>query len=305
MKIKKTALMGAGAVGSYFILGMTGKEDIDFCLVAEGERAERLSKEGVIINGREYRPPVVSPEEASGADLLLIATKYDALRDSLSAIRRAAGPGTMVISLLNGIDSEEILGTVIDPAQILYAFMKITALRKGREVTFNPEVTPGLIFGEKDTREKTERAAAVEDLLQRAGLHGRFAPDILSEQWKKFCLNITYNLPQALFNVGYGAYFDSGYLMKIADRLQEEVRAVAAAYGIRFGELENKKDTHAPTVRFSTLQDLDNNRKTEVDMFLKVLQEKARAAGMEVPFSEYTRYGIHIREEINSGMFRY
>ena len=305
MRFKKVALLGAGAVGSYFIWGMTGKEDINFCLVAEGDRKRRLAADGVKINGEIFKPPVVTPKEASGADLLLIATKYDSLKENLEVVRRAAGPGTTVISLLNGIDSEELISTVVDPAQILYAFMKITALRKDGEVTFNPEVTPGLVFGEKDSGEKSKRAAAVEDILKRAGLHGYFSENILSEQWEKFCLNIAYNLPQAAFDVGYGAYFDSPDLGFIRDRMEQEVRAVAKAYGIRFGELANKKNTHSPAVRFSTLQDLDNGRKTEVEMFLGVLADKAEAAGIEVPFCEYTRHAIHIREQKNEGLLNY
>ncbi len=305
MKIQKVALMGAGAVGSYFVQGMTGKEGIDFCLVASGDRAERLSRDGLKINGSVYRPPVVPPEEAGNPDLLLIATKYDGLKAGLGDVRRAAGPKTLVISLLNGIDSEEILAEVIDPAQILRAFMRITSLRKGNEVWFNFETTEGLIFGEENTREMTERAAAVLDLLSRAGLHGKFAPDIASEQWSKFCLNIAYNLPQAVFGTGYRSYFDSEHLGAIRDRMEKEVRTVAAAYGISFPALGNTIDTHPADVRFSTLQDLDNGRLTEVDMFVEALMEKAKAAGLEVPFSEYTRHAIHIREEQNRGLFNY
>ena len=36
MNYKKIALIGAGAVGAYFIYGMTELEGIDFCVVAEG-----------------------------------------------------------------------------------------------------------------------------------------------------------------------------------------------------------------------------------------------------------------------------
>lgn len=42
MKIQSVAVLGAGAVGSYVIWGLSGKKDIDLSVIAKGERAERL-----------------------------------------------------------------------------------------------------------------------------------------------------------------------------------------------------------------------------------------------------------------------
>lgn len=50
MKMKKIAVLGAGAVGSYVIWGLSKRDDISLGVVAEGERANRL-KNGCIING--------------------------------------------------------------------------------------------------------------------------------------------------------------------------------------------------------------------------------------------------------------
>ena len=75
MKFTKVALIGAGAVGAYFIYGFTSLKDLSFCVVAEGERAERLRKEGVVINEKTYYPEIKSPQEAKGADLILVCTK--------------------------------------------------------------------------------------------------------------------------------------------------------------------------------------------------------------------------------------
>ena len=41
MKIKKVAVLGAGAVGSYVIWGLSSRNDIELGVIAEGERAER------------------------------------------------------------------------------------------------------------------------------------------------------------------------------------------------------------------------------------------------------------------------
>ena len=53
MKIKTVAVLGAGAVGSYVIWGLSNRKDIRLGVIVEGERAERMKK-GCIINGITY-----------------------------------------------------------------------------------------------------------------------------------------------------------------------------------------------------------------------------------------------------------
>ena len=78
MTIEKVAILGAGAVGSYVIWGLSGREDIRLGVVADGERAGRL-KRGCRINDVTYYPEVWTPQDAQGADLLIVALKYGAL----------------------------------------------------------------------------------------------------------------------------------------------------------------------------------------------------------------------------------
>ena len=80
---------------------------------------------------------------------------------------------------------------------------------------------------------------------------------------------------------------------------------MAAAYGISYGPLENTRPRWLERARFSTLQDLEAKRHTEIDMFCKVLMEKAAAKGLEVPFAEYTYHAIKALEEKNDGKFDY
>ena len=51
MKMKTAAVLGAGAVGSYFIWGLQPKLGDDFWIIADGSRKERLERQGVTING--------------------------------------------------------------------------------------------------------------------------------------------------------------------------------------------------------------------------------------------------------------
>lgn len=91
MKITSVAVLGAGAVGSYVIWGLANREDIKLGVIAEGERKERLSRQGCAINGKVYHPEVWTPEEAENVDFLIVSLKYGALPGALESIRKIVG----------------------------------------------------------------------------------------------------------------------------------------------------------------------------------------------------------------------
>ena len=156
-QIEKAALIGAGAVGAYFIWGLSEKMGDDFCVVAKGKRKRRLETQGLIINQKEYKLNVKTPEEAGVQDLILISCKQDALREMLPDVQKMVGPDTLVLSLLNGVSSEEIIGKAIGMEHMAYAVMRIASVRDGNEITFSEENTAGIYVGEKDRKEATER----------------------------------------------------------------------------------------------------------------------------------------------------
>jgi len=156
MKIETVAIYGVGAIGAYFVWGLQEKLGDQLCVVAKGERRERLRRDGIVINGTHYDLNVKTPEEARGVDLLLVSTKYGALRDALDDLAVIVDEHTTVLSLLNGVDSEEIIGERIGKEHMLYSIMKITSERKGNQMVFDPVTTPGIFYGELGIAEPTE-----------------------------------------------------------------------------------------------------------------------------------------------------
>lgn len=305
MNIQKVALLGAGAVGAYFILGLSEKLGDNFIVVATGERKERLKKDGIIINDKHYHLNVKEPSEVTDIDLLLVSTKYGALTDTLDDIRQLVSEHTTVASLLNGIDSEQIIGEAIGMEHMIYSLMRISAERKGSSVFFDPSVTAGFFYGEANTNEKTERILAMEELLENTDIRCNFVPDILGDQWMKFATNVAFNLPQAVFSVGAGAYTDSEHIDFISRKLWDEVMAIATATGISLPSFPGIWKNTRNNARFSTLQDLDSKRQTEIDMFAGVMVQMGAELNIPVPYCEYTLHAIKALEEKNSGKFVY
>lgn len=308
MNIKRVAVLGAGAVGSYLIWGLSDKEELELGVVAKGERRERLLEQGLRINGKSYHPQIWTPEEAKNADLLVVALKYGSLRSALEDIQMIVGENTTVMSLMNGVDSEEIIAEKIDKSHILYSFIKIASQKKEDGFHFNPEATVGIYFGELEAPFESERVKVVDTLFDGTELHWTITEHIREEIWGKFRLNICNNLPQAVLGVGVGCYEDSEHMAVIREGLKKELLAIAEAKGIDL-ELINEKSSKGSAVKasakYSILQDLEAGRHTEIDMFSGTLIRMGRELGIPTPYNEYTYHVIKALEEKNDGLFEY
>ena len=119
MKMKHVAILGAGAVGAYMIWGLSNKSGISLGVVAENDRNKRLKDKGITINGTVYHPEVWTPEEAYNVDLLIVCLKYGALPAAMDSIKRVVGNDTTVMSLMNGVDSEEIIAAQVGEEHVL------------------------------------------------------------------------------------------------------------------------------------------------------------------------------------------
>ena len=308
MEIKSVAVLGAGAVGSYVIWGLSQKSDVRLGIVAEGARAEHLKRDGCAINGKVYRPEVWTPQEAHDVDLLVVSLKYGALPGAMESIREIVGEHTTVMSLMNGVDSEELIAAEVGKACLIYSLIKIASHKEDDGYHFDPETTVGIIFGEISAPFQSERVKAIEELFADTGIRCRVTENIREEMWSKFRLNVCNNLPQAILGAGVGCYRDSVHMKAISDGLRRELEAIATAKGIDISKVDKMSGRGCavpPIARYSTLQDLDAGRHTEIDMFSGALIKMGRELKIPTPYNEYTYHMIKALEEKNDGKFNY
>lgn len=308
MEINSVAILGAGAVGSYILWGLSNKPEVDVCVIAKGERKERFERDGFNINGQIYHPTICEPWEARGVDLLIVCVKYNSLRESLDDISEIADDHTMVISLMNGVDSEDIIASRIGMSHIVHSLIKVASERVGNSIKFDPVTTIGIIYGEMDLSKGRERTDALTKLFEDTGLKYRETDVILSEIWSKFRLNVSCNLPQAMINCGVGAYRESEHAAFLRTKLREEVEAIAVGKGIDISLAMPSSSKGSPVknrARYSTLQDLDAKRHTEIDMFSGAIIRMGEELGIPTPYNEFTYHMIKAIEEKNDGKFDY
>lgn len=323
MEIKKIALIGAGAIGSYLIWGMAPFAGKGFTVIADGARGEKLKREGIRINGELYRPPVMAAGQAGTMDLIFVTIKYGSLPAVIPTIQKLTGPDTLVISLMNGVDSEELIAEAIGKEHLVGSLLRIASTRVGHpdgpdEVTFKiPQGIRGLYYGKPEPLDvlSVSQMEALAAFFAGTRLLCHVSHTIESDIWTKFLFNIGQNIPQAIIGCGSGAYADSEHVLWLKERLEEEVLAIARAKGVRLNTsiLEPGKGgigagytkVESPAVRHSTLQDLDNYRHTEIEMLCGKMVSMGKALGVPTPYNAFAYHVIKALEEKNDGLFDY
>lgn len=307
--INTVSLIGLGAIGSYLAKGIqTAIGNDHLSVIASGSRKERLEKEGVVINGTPFSFHIVDPsEETTPKDLVIIITKYNQLREAAQDIKKHVGPDTILMCPLNGVESEDILAEYYPRENILYSLVRLASLRQGNKITYSE--SPAYIeFGEKTNEIISPRVQAVADLFEKGGIGYKIQPDMIKAIWTKFMCNCSENQSSAVLGIPFGAWHDNVHANFIREAIMREVIALAQAKGIDLSEdalpIQQKLLMHvSPTARTSTLQDIENGRKTEVEMFSGAIIRMGRELGVPTPINEIFYHAIKTLEDKNDGAF--
>jgi 2-dehydropantoate 2-reductase len=290
-RIERVVLVGAGAVGALYVPQLNDLGPGLLRVVAGGERRARLLAEGLTVNGRRHDVRIVSPGDAAEpADLLLVAVKQHHLGRAIEDARGVVGPGTIVLSLLNGITSEEILARALATENVLPAF--VLGTDSVRDGTRSRHSTMGfVVFGARSNDPSDPRVLAVKDLLDRARIPYRVPADILREQWFKFMLNVGVNQVSALLRAPYGAFGRVPEVRELTRRASLEVVALSVKEGVALTEADVDRMFPilaglGPDGKTSMLQDVEAGRKTEVEIFAGAVVELGRRHGIPTPVNE-------------------
>ena len=308
-KIKKISLIGLGAMGVFFAPRLAAAYPEGFRVIADGERKRRLDKRGVTVNGVNYKFPIITPDEKGDpADLILIGVKGYGLDQAIEDIRNQVGEETLIISLLNGVDSEEKLINSFGEKHVLYGYMRMSVVMKDGKADFDP-YWGKIHFGEKLNKEYSERVLAVKEVFDKADIPYEIDEDMLKGIWFKFMCNIGENMTCALLGIPFGGFQVSDHANWVRIEAMKEVAAIAQKKGISIGkeeiEMQNKTILTIPYPnKPSTLQDLEAFKHTEIDMFAGTVIQMGRELGIPTPICEMFYHGIHVLEEKNDGIIR-
>ncbi len=303
-KIETVTLIGLGAMGVFFAPRLSEKLGANFRILADGARKERLEKRGVTVNGVNYRFPIITPAAAEDpADLILIAVKSYDLPQAIKDIQNQVGPDTIILSVLNGVESEKQVGAVYGMEHMLYSYMRISVVMKDGKTEFNPD-NGTVHFGDikNDPDRLSEKVRAVKELFDLCRIGYRIDPDMLHGIWFKFMCNVGENMTCAAFGVPFGAFQKSDDANYFRHAAMREIIRIANAMGIELGEADIARQEHAiPRIPYSnkpsTLQDLEAGKRTEVDMFAGTAVRLGKELNIDTPVCEMFYHGIRLIED--------
>lgn len=186
----KVAVVGAGGVGGYFggLLARTGH---DLTYIARGAHLDAIRRNGGLRvesqNDGDFHAPGQGVEDTGDAgvqDLVLFTVKMHHNAAAVASLPPMVGPGTVVLTLQNGIDNgEQIAGAVgTGPVMIGSAFMEGRISEPG-VVTQGGPGSAG--FGEM-TVGITERGERLHREFLDAGWRIELHENMTGMLWKKF-----------------------------------------------------------------------------------------------------------------------
>ena len=295
----KICIYGAGAIGGYMAAKLV-QAGADVSLVARGPHLVAMQTQGLTLieDGQEpVKVPVCAsadPTELGCQDYVIVTLKAHSVPAVVGAMQPLLAEHTTVVSGVNGVPwwyfhkiGSPLEGTrlrSVDPGNVQWSGIGPDRVL-GCVVYPAAEVSaPGTIrhiegnrfsLGEPDGS-KSDRAVALSQLLQSAGLKAPVRPRLRDEIWVKLWGNLSFNPISALTHATLDVLCTDLGTRQVARQMMLEAQVIAEKLGVVFPiDVERRIDGGAAVGahRTSMLQDLDAGRPLEIDALVGSVQE--------------------------------
>lgn len=302
-KINTVSLVGLGAIGAAYGSKLHALLGESFQVVADSNRIKKFQENKIRVNGQEQDFNFITPDsKTEPADLVIFAVKNEHLPQAIEDVKYHVGQNTIILSLLNGISSEEEIASVYKQNDhILYSMcVEIDAVREGNNIQFS---TIGRIcFGKRD-KSMSEDVLALQKLFEEADIPYEISSDIWKTLWWKFMLNVGVNQTSAILRAPYGILQQIPSAYEMVESAMYEVLVLSEKAGVNLKEGDLKKikpiiGNLSPTGKTSMLQDIEAGRKTEAEYLGGKVCELGVKYGIPTPVNEQLLRMIHIMEDI-------
>ncbi|WP_409227577.1 ketopantoate reductase family protein [Gudongella sp. SC589] len=293
MAIEKVSIVGMGSLGLIFgslLMDRLGRENVQF--VMDEKRLKRYSGVERLINGKRYDFNLASGnEEGEPADLLIFAVKSTGLEEAIQTVRNRVSGDTIIISLLNGITSEKIIGEAFGEEKVLYTIAEgMDPIRSGHNLDYTKM---GLVrIGiDQETEGKKRKLKEVLEIFDRTGFPYILEDDVMQRLWSKFMLNVGVNQVLMIHEGNYDTIQKPGPAREMMIAAMREVVQLAEKESIRITEedinyyvslIDSLNPEGMPSMRFDGL----NRIKSEVELFSGMVLELGKKHGVPTPINE-------------------
>jgi len=289
MEIQKVALIGLGALGVMFgnQLQKTMPEG-SFKIVADQNRIDRYLKQGLTCNSENCRFDfITSGNDSDPCDLAIFAVKYNGLKDAIETMRPLIGKDTIIISTLNGIISEEVLGEAFGHEKIVYCVAQgMDAVKEGNSLTYNSMGM--LVIGEEKMSSPSERVQHLYKFLISHGINSEIESDMQKKMWGKLMLNVGVNQVVSLYGGTYAEIQKEGSSRELMIKAMREVILLSEKEGVNLTEMDliywlGVLNTLSRQGKPSMRQDVEARRKSELELFAGTILEYGKKHEIDTP----------------------
>lgn len=293
----KIAVMGVGGVGGYYG-GLLLQAGHDVVFVARGEHLLAIREKGLkvksVFGDFSVSPAQATddPSEVGAADLIIVATKTYHTDEAARAIQPMIAPGTVVMSLQNGVDAADRIGAVIGKDHVLGGATWLSAAIEAPGVIGQYSRFRRIVLGELDGR-ITARAEAVAEAFRATPATVEVVSNISRVLWTKFVFISAVSALGGLTRVTLGDFRQVTEARAVLTEAMSEVVAVARARGVDLeGDIIPKTlafiDNAAPDLKPSMQRDIEAGRLSELESMIGVVVNMGRELAVPTPVMRFT-----------------
>src|SRR5580704_9871151 len=297
-------MLGAGAVGGYFG-GRLAEAGRDVTFLVRPARAAVLAEHGLPVTSPlgdfTVRPQLATADRLDGPyDLILLTAKHYDLDQAIAAIRPAAGPGTAILPLLNGLVHLDRLEAVFGAGSVLGGVAYVGAsLQPDGDIRHHNRLS-GIAFGER-AGGVSERARAISAEFEGSKVSAPPSDNVMLDMWEKFVMITTMAGMNCLMRGTIGEIMaaDDGEALML--QLFAENQAVAAAAGFAprpsYREQISQMLTEKGSVNNASMHhDLAHGSRTEADWIIGDMRRRAVALGVATPLLRAAYANLQVYE---------
>ena len=282
-------VLGAGSTGGYYG-GRLLEAGRDVSFLVRTRRAVELAETGLLIRSpagnARLKPRVIAPGELKETfDLIILACKAYDLDSAIEAISPAMGRNSVILPLLNGLRHYDLLEARFGAERVLGGLCSIAVTLGDKGVIQHLSPMHVLRFGER-TGERSERIAALEELVKGVNIDAKSSRDVMQALWEKWVMLASLAGMTSLMRASIGDIVAATPIgQKLMLQLLDECAAVAASYGRapRQAVLEDTRGLltkPGSTFTASMLRDIESGNRVEADHILGDLIERGARTGV-------------------------
>ena len=295
---KKVAVVGAGAVGSFFgaMLARAGHAVV---LVARPAHVQAITLEGLRLEmaGRVEAVRVEASVDLAavrGADLVLFCVKSTDTEAVAAELAPHLDDQALVLSLQNGVENAAAIAGHVSCAVVPAVVYVATSMAGPGVVRHNGR--GDLVIGALQQRVAGDETAPaylqrLVDFFASAGVPVRISADVTAELWAKLMVNCAYNAISGLAQASYAQLAALPEVRELQRAVVGEVVALAAAEGVDLqlaSSLETMERIAAamPAQLSSTAQDMARRKPSEIDHLNGFVVRRGRELGVATPANQ-------------------